>query len=72
MTEFEYLLNYSPADLQGETPYNDEELAELRIAAWKSHRVFIIHLLDPRICEDERRHLYSLASRLYGQEGDNE
>lgn len=65
MTEFEHLLAGSPADLQGDPPYDEEELAKLRTDAWRMHRVFIVQILDPRLTEDERLTLFGIASRLY-------
>lgn len=67
MTEFEKSLQNSPADLQGEAPYDEEELATLRRKAWQDHEIFITSINNSRLGVVEQKMLRLIAQRLYGR-----
>lgn len=72
MTEFEHLLRQTPTDLLGETPYDEEELANLRQKAWRTQGVFIISILDEILSETERLALARMADKIFGSEDRHE
>ena len=63
-------LQSSLTSSQGQTPYNHDEIAELRRKAWKEQGLLIVSPVAPQLEPDETEFLTIIAEKLYGKEGD--
>jgi hypothetical protein len=60
----------SLSGMQGTTPYDDEEITELRRRAWKEQGIVIISRDDKRLNPRDRKELVRIAEKVYRNGGE--
>lgn len=55
--------------MRGPTPFNEEEINQLRSKAWEEQGILIVSLSDNRLNEAEKKLLCQLGERFFGKGG---
>lgn len=71
MTPFDKSIHSSLGGMQGQAPYDHEEIAALRQRAWSEQGLLIISPSDKRLEANDRDELIRIAEYLYGKGGNS-
>ena len=70
MTDFEKSLRSSLSEMQGQTPYDHEEIVTLRCRAWTEQGILILSVSNPRLSKKDKMELIRMAELIYGKKGE--
>ena len=70
MTDFEKSLRSSLSEMQGQSPYDHEEIVTLRRRAWTEQGILIISVSNNRLSKRDKTELIRMAELIYGKKGE--